>query len=63
MSWRSPISGFFPARELLVDPRLGIGRRHHAHEQAMQRAVKQAVLMAEMAKSATPIPCAIMYPS
>jgi integrase len=33
----------FPARELSVDPRSGIRPRHHTHEQALQRAVKQAV--------------------
>jgi integron integrase len=43
----------FPARELSVDPRSGIRRRHHTHEQALQRAIKQAVRMAEIAKPAT----------
>jgi integron integrase len=43
----------FPACELSVDPLSGIGRRHHTHEQALQRAIKQAVRMAEIAKPAT----------
>ena len=30
----------FPARELSTDPRSGIERRHHTHEQALQRAIK-----------------------
>jgi len=43
----------FPARELSVDPLSGIRRRHHTHEQALQRAIKQAVHSAEIAKPAT----------
>ena len=43
----------FPSRSLSVDPRTGIERRHHAHEQALQRAIKQAVTHAGMAKPAT----------
>lgn len=43
----------FPARSLSVDPRTGIRRRHHTHEQALQRAIKQAVRAAGIAKPAT----------
>jgi integron integrase len=43
----------FPSRSLSVDPRTGIERRHHAHEQALQRAIKQAVINAGIAKPAT----------
>ena len=43
----------FPARGLSVDPRSGIGRRHHTHEQALQRAIKQALHDAGIAKPAT----------
>jgi len=43
----------FPAREYSVDPRSGIRRRHHTHEQALQRAIKKAVAMAGIAKPAT----------
>ena len=32
---------------------LGIRRRHHTHEQALQRAIKHAVRAAEIAKPAT----------
>jgi site-specific recombinase XerD len=43
----------FPSRSLSVDPRTGIERRHHAHEQALQRAIKRAVANAGIAKPAT----------
>ena len=50
-SW--PWFWVFPSRSLSVDPRSGIERRHHAHEQALQRAIKQAVVGARIAKPAT----------
>jgi site-specific recombinase XerD len=40
-------------RSLSVDPRTGIERRHHAHEQALQRAIKQAVVNGGITKPAT----------
>lgn len=40
----------FPAAGLSVDPRSGTERRHHAHEKALQRAMKQAVEQAGIAK-------------
>ena len=43
----------FPARGLSVDPRSGIDRRHHTHEQALQRAIKQALGHAGIVKPAT----------
>lgn len=43
----------FPARALAVDPRSGTKRRHHTHEQALQRAIKKAVVTAGIAKPAT----------
>jgi integron integrase len=43
----------FPAREISLDPRNGVQRRHHAHEQAFQRAVKRAVAAAGIAKPAS----------
>lgn len=43
----------FPARELSVDPRSGVERRHHTHEQALQRAIKRALAEAGIAKPAT----------
>lgn len=42
----------FPARELSVDPRTGVRRRHHTHEQALQRAIKKAAQAAGIAKPA-----------
>ncbi len=44
----------FPSANLSVDPRSGATRRHHIQDQAVQRAVKQAVRMAGIAKPATP---------
>lgn len=43
----------FPAAGLSVDPRSGIERRHHAHEKALQRAMKEAARRAGLAKPAS----------
>lgn len=43
----------FPSATLSVDPRSGIRRRHHAHEQRLQRAIKEAVRQAGLVKPAT----------
>ena len=40
----------WPAPDLSVDPRGGIRRRHHLYEQRLQRAIKQAVLLAGLSK-------------
>jgi integron integrase len=42
----------FPASRLTVDPRSGIERRHHLDESAVQRAMKEAVREAGIAKQA-----------
>jgi site-specific recombinase XerD len=39
---------------LSVDPRSGETRRHHVQDQTLQRAIKQAVRDADLAKPATP---------
>jgi integron integrase len=44
----------FPAANLSTDPRSQSVRRHHVHEQAIQRAVKQAARDAGLTKAATP---------
>lgn len=44
----------FPATRLSTDPRSGSVRRHHVQEQAIQRAVKQAVRDVDLTKAATP---------
>ena len=44
----------FPSRNLSVDPRSGVTRRHHADEKALQRAMKRAVAAAGINKPATP---------
>ena len=43
----------FPARDVSVDPVSGVQRRHHAHEQGIQRAIKRAVLAAGITKPAS----------
>ncbi len=44
----------FPAGKRSIDPRSGIERRHHLGEQVIQRAVRDAVRGARIAKAATP---------
>lgn len=44
----------FPSANLSVDPRTGIERRHHLQDQAVQRAMRQAVRDAGLTKPATP---------
>lgn len=44
----------FPAAQTSTDPRSGLVQRHHIGEQALQRAVKQAVRDANLDKPATP---------
>jgi len=43
----------FPATRLSRDPRTGIVRLHHTHEQVLQRAVRGVVRQAGIAKPAT----------
>ena len=43
----------FPASKLSVDPRANVWRRHHASEDRLQRAVKQAVNQAGVEKRAS----------
>lgn len=43
----------FPAAKASRDPRTGVQRRHHVHEETVQRAVKRAVRAAGIAKPAT----------
>ncbi|WP_324780993.1 integron integrase [Thiobacillus sedimenti] len=44
----------FPSKNRSVDPRSGVVRRHHVQDQAIQRAIRQAVRDAGIAKPATP---------
>ena len=44
----------FPSRQLSVDPRSGVTRRHHADEKGVQRAMHQAVRDTGLTKPATP---------
>lgn len=44
----------FPSDRLSVDPRSGVRRRHHVDEQNVQRAMRQALRDAGIAKPATP---------
>jgi integron integrase len=43
----------FPSDRLSTDPRAGIKRRHHVDESNLQRAVKDAVRLARLAKPAS----------
>jgi integron integrase len=43
----------FPAREPSRDPRSGVIRRHHVHEEALSRAIKRAVRAAGLSKPAS----------
>lgn len=40
----------FPARDLSLDPRTGIERRHHQYEKLIQRHIKHAASAAKIAK-------------
>lgn len=44
----------FPSKNRVVDPRSGVVRRHHVQDQAIQRAIRQAVRDAGIVKPATP---------
>jgi integron integrase len=44
----------FPSVRRSIDPRSGVDRRHHADEQAVQRAMRQALRDAGISKPATP---------
>lgn len=44
----------FPATDLSVDPESGITRRHHLHENNLQKAVKQAAKLAQIDKPISP---------
>lgn len=44
----------FPSSSRSIDPRTGIERRHHLVPESIQRAVRQAARMAELAKPVTP---------
>ncbi len=44
----------FPAKSLSKDPRTGQVNRHHIHESAFQKAVKQAIQLARITKHAGP---------
>ena len=43
----------FPAKRVSTDPRADVERRHHAQEQALQRAIKKAMRDADIAQSAS----------
>jgi integron integrase len=51
-SW--PWFWVFPQATLSVDPRSGVQRRHHLHDQGLQRAFKRAVAAAGIQRPATP---------
>lgn len=48
-----PWQWVFPAKGLSTDPRTGVVRRHHVGEDGLQRAIKEAVRLAGLAKPAS----------
>ena len=44
----------FPASTLYTDPLTGITRRHHIHETALQKSIRDAVHLAKVSKRVTP---------
>lgn len=44
----------FPSGSFSIDPRSGVERRHHVDEKLLQRAMKKAVILADIGKLATP---------
>ncbi len=44
----------FPASALAADPQTGIVNRHHIHETALQRAIKNALALTKISKRVTP---------
>ncbi len=44
----------FPASTLAADPQTGIVNRHHIHETALQRAIKNALALTKISKRVTP---------
>jgi integron integrase len=45
---------FFPSRQLAVDPRSGIKRRHHIQDAALQAAIRKAARAANLSQRVTP---------
>lgn len=43
----------FPADQLSLDPRCGLWRRHHAHEQRVSRALAKGATLAQLSKKVT----------
>ncbi|MGL6110402.1 MAG: phage integrase N-terminal SAM-like domain-containing protein [Rubrivivax sp.] len=46
--------GVFPQADVSIDPRSGVQRRHHVHEQSLQQAFKRAVARAGVQRPSTP---------
>ncbi|MDD2922518.1 MAG: integron integrase, partial [Anaerolineales bacterium] len=44
----------FPASTVTADPETGIVRRHHIHETALQKAIREAAVLAKIEKRVTP---------
>jgi integron integrase len=52
-AWDWPWQWVFPAKQLSRDPESGLVRRHHVHENAVQKAMQAAVVRAGLMKRAT----------
>lgn len=49
-----PWQWFFPSRQLAVDPRSGIQRRHHIQDATLQNAIRKAARAAHLSQRVTP---------
>lgn len=49
-----PWQWFFPSRQLAVDPRSGVRRRHHLQDAAFQSAIRKAARAANLSQRVTP---------
>jgi len=45
---------FFPSRQLAIDPRSGLKRRHHLNDAAFQSAIRNAARAAGLSQRVTP---------
>ncbi len=49
-----PWQWFFPSRQLAIDPRSGIQRRHHVQDATLQNAIRKAARAAHLSQRVTP---------
>lgn len=57
-----PWQWFFPSRQLAIDPRSGVKRRHHIQDASLQAAIRKAARAANLTQRVRPTRCAIPLP-